>query len=154
MFWIMASPATIQRYIENQFLAPTPQEIAESPKEIVFKRGGVTIAILSPNIRIKYGEDVHMNEEKALEFVSKHTSVPVPKVLAAFTYGPIQREEEGGCDFDTYIITEYLEGQSLDKEWNSLNESTKSTIMKELEGHLIQLRAIPGGEYIGSLGNG
>jgi hypothetical protein len=149
------SNSQVKFFIDRpDFQAPTPKEVVTSTGEIIFKRSGVKIAKLTPSIRVKYGDDVHMNEAKALDFVSQHTSIPVPRVLAAYTYGPIEREEEGVRDFDTYIFTEYVEGQSLDKVWTGLDNSTKSTIMDELKGYLVQLRAIPGGNYIGSLEKG
>jgi hypothetical protein len=143
---LQAQYAQIQKHIDRpEFPAPTPQEIATSTKEIIFKRSGVTIAKLSPTVRVKYGEDVNPNEAKALEFVSRYTSIPVPKVLAAYTYGPIERDEEGP-EFDAYIFTEYVEGQSLDKIWTGLDDSAKSNIMDELNEYFVQLRAIPGGD--------
>jgi hypothetical protein len=83
--------------------------------------------------------------------VSEHTSMHVPRVFA--TYGPIDRDKEPSS-FDTYIFMEYLEGQSLNKSWNNLDDKAKSTIMDELKGYLSQLRAIPSSSYIGSLNRG
>jgi hypothetical protein len=42
----------------------------------------------------------------------------------------------------------------LDKVWSSLDKLAESTIMDELKGYLVQLRAIPGGDCIGYLDNG
>jgi hypothetical protein len=113
----------------------------------------VQVARLSPTVIVKYGDNVHVNDAKALEYVSTHTSIPVPRVFANYTYGPIDRDEEPS-GFDTYIFMEYLEGQSLDKEWNNLDDKAKSTVMDELKDYLSQFRAIPSSGYIGSLDHG
>lgn len=145
----------IHKHIEQSgFTTPTPQEVATAEKDIIFKRGGVTIAKLSPTVKVKYGDDVKLNEAKALDFISRHTSIPVPKVFAAYTYGPIDRDIDEGDPYETYIFMEHVEGQSLDNVWETFDESAKSSIMSDLGGYLTQLRAIPAPGYIGSLDDG
>jgi hypothetical protein len=38
-----------------------------------------------PNGLQQWDVDMHINEARAPEFVSEHTSIPVPKVLAVYT---------------------------------------------------------------------
>jgi hypothetical protein len=104
---------------------------------------------------MKYGDSVRLSEARTLEFVRHHTSIPVPRVYAAYTYGPFEeRDEEWHSKYDTYHFLDLVEGQTLEKEWGNLGDDEKSRVMHELQGYLEQLRAVPGGTYIGSLNNG
>jgi hypothetical protein len=104
---------------------------------------------------VKYGDSVQLIEAKSMEFVARHTSLPVPQVYAAYTYGPFEdRDEEWSSKYDTYIFMDFVDGQTLEKEWSSLHDEAKSRIMTELKAYFAQLRAIPGGTYIGSLNDG
>ncbi|KAF2422858.1 kinase-like protein [Tothia fuscella] len=133
----------------------TPQALPSSGPAIIFSCGGVKITRVSPTIVVKYGDDVSMIEATTLEFLAKHTSIPVPQVCAAYTYGPFEdRDQEFSLKHDTYIFMDFINGQTLDKEWSNLDDTTKSRVMAELKDYLTQLRAIPGGTYIGSLKDG
>ncbi|TID19415.1 kinase-like protein [Venturia nashicola] len=141
--------------IEPNFELITPQALSSSNPEIIFSRGGVRVARVSPTIVVKYGDDVHLIEATTLEFLASHTSILVPRVYAAYTYGPFEdRDEESSSKYDTYIFMDFIDGQTLDKEWSNLDDAAKSQVMAELKGYLVQLRAIPGGTYIGSLDDG
>jgi Phosphotransferase enzyme family len=132
----------------------TPHDVVTSAKEIIFRRGGVTVAKLSPTILVKFGEDVRPNEAKALRLVYQHTCIPVPAVFATYRYGPLDRDEEDySLMYDTYIFMEFIKGRTLDEAWG-LDDPNKESIMRELQGYLTQLRTIPSHGYIGSLENG
>jgi hypothetical protein len=49
---------------------------------------------------------------------------------------------------------DFIDGQTLDKEWSNLDDAAKSQVMVELKSYLPLLRAIPGGTHIGSLDEG
>jgi hypothetical protein len=133
----------------------TPEAASRMPQERLFSRGGVKIVKISPTMVMKYGDSVHMSEARTLEFVRHHTSIPVPQVYAAYTHGPFEeRDEEWASKYDTYIFLDFVEGQTLENEWDDLGGDEKSRIMHELQDYLEQLRAVPGGTYIGSLNNG
>lgn len=133
----------------------TPEAASRMPQEHLFSRGGVKIEKISPTMLMKHGDSVRMIEARTLEFVRHHTSIPVPRVYAAYTYGPFEeRNEEWSSKYDTYIFLDLVEGQTLEKAWDDLGDDGKSTVMHELQGYLEQLRAVPGGTYIGSLNNG
>jgi hypothetical protein len=133
----------------------TPEAASLMPQERVFLRGGVKIVKISPTMVMKYGDSVHMSEARTLEFVRHHTLIPVPRVYAAYTHGPFEeRDEEWASKYDTYIFLDFVEGQTLEKEWVNLGDDEKSCVMHELQGYLEQLRAVPGGTYIGSINNG
>jgi hypothetical protein len=127
----------------------TPEALSNLPHEVIFTRGGVKITKPSPNLVVKYGDSVQMNEALTSDFVGRHTSTPIPRIYAAYTHGPFEdRDEEWSSKYDTYIFMEFVEGQTLEKEWGLLDEDSKSSVMKDLQGYLEQLRGIPGGTYI------
>ncbi|TVY81813.1 hypothetical protein LSUE1_G002994 [Lachnellula suecica] len=133
----------------------TPEAASRMPQERVFVRGGVKIVKVAPTLVMKYGDSVQISEARTLEFVRQHTSIPVPRVYAAYTYGPFEeRDEEWNSKYDTYIFLDFVEGQTLEKEWGNLGEEEKLGVMHDLRGYLEQLRAVPGGSYIGSLDDG
>jgi hypothetical protein len=146
--------------IQVQIKAPgfeiiTPEAFSSLSHEVIFTRGGVRITKLSPNLVVKYGDNVQMNEAVTLDFIGRHTSIPIPRVYAAYTNGPFEdRDEEWSSKYDTYIFMEFVEGQTLEQEWGLLDEVAKSRMMMELQGYLEQLRGVPGGTYIGSIHNG
>lgn len=91
-------------------------------------------------------------------FVKRNTeNVPVPKVFACYTYGPIDRDVlDYGSLYDTYIFMGFVEGRSLDyMVWDSYDATTKRRIAGQLKGYLSELRSIGNngngnGNYIGS----
>lgn len=143
-------------YIQKpNFELITPQALPSNKQDVIFSHRGVKIVRVSPTIVVKYGDCVQLVEAESLEFVAKHTSIPVPKVYAVYTYGPFEdRDEEWASKYDTYIFMDFIDGQTLEKEWGVLNDETKSQIVAELKSYFTELRTIPGGTYIGSLNNG
>lgn len=55
--------------------------------------------MLNDRLCLKYGRRVHLSEASTMRFISEHTSIPVPKVLCAFT--------RSGW---TYIVIERIQG--------------------------------------------
>ena len=90
-------------------------------------------------------------------FVDQNTdTVPVPKVFACYTYDPISRDiDDYGSLYDTYILMSFVEGQSLDKAWETYDRATKDRITTQLKSYLHELRAITTSSgYIGSADSG
>lgn len=124
----------------------------------IFSWGGVEIAQLFPGIVVKFGSHVSIREAKNMIFVKRNTeNVPVPKVFACYTYGPIDRDVlDYGSLYDTYIFMGFVEGRSLDyMVWDSYDATTKRRIAGQLKGYLSELRSIGNngngnGNYIGS----
>lgn len=67
------------------------------------------------------------NEATSLNYIRKHTKIPVPKVYAAF--------ENHGCYF---LITEFIDGVQM----SQLPESQKRFVKHELVYHLASLRGL------------
>lgn len=139
------------------FLAPDPDSVNDTAtnENTIFNWGGVKIVKLSPGVVVKFDPHVTATEAKSMVFVSEKTMVPVPKVFACYSYGPIERDvEDYGSLFDTYIFMSYVEGQMLDTVWESYNEITKRCIADQLKQCFRDLRSISGGTYLGSINRG
>ena len=116
---------------------------------------------LSPDIIVKAGTcERNPNDAKALLFVEKSTSIPVPKVYALFTAGPELNSfwrpgdsEEHKWLYTTYLVMSVIPGATLEDVWNECDPETKTALSKELKGFLDELRQLPS-TYIGSLDNG
>ncbi|KAK6813287.1 hypothetical protein RU639_011075 [Aspergillus parasiticus] len=136
------------------FAAPDPDSIKRrvTSENTIFNWGGVKIARISPDIVVKFGCHVTLSEAKNMIFVKQNTeTLPIPKVLAYYSYGPISRDiDDYGSLFDIYIFMDYVEGQSLDKVWGTYDEITKGYIASQLKEYLCQLRQISYRNYIGS----
>ncbi|KAF1983474.1 kinase-like protein [Aulographum hederae CBS 113979] len=85
-------------------------------------------------------------ELEALRYVYEHTSIPVPKVHATYTF-------EGGL----YIEMDFVEGDTLFTAWRkTLSPDQKKVIMKELAVSTTQLRGLepPRDELVASVNSG
>ena len=111
--------------------------LAESMSRKVVKVGLDTV--------VKYGSKVVLAEAEAMIFVRDNTTVPVPEILNAYN-------EDG----TNYIIMEHIDGALLKDVWDRLSAEDKSTITKELQDYVGQLRRIfvPEGTLIGSVNGG
>lgn len=96
----------------------------------LFTRSGGTILYL--NFCIKYGNAVTLAEANALQFIGKHTSVPVPKVHHAFAYHG-----------RTYILMERIRGETIANRWHALSDTSKSLIFSQLKGMVEEIRSVP-----------
>ncbi|KAF1993983.1 kinase-like protein [Amniculicola lignicola CBS 123094] len=88
--------------------------------------------ILHLNFCIKFGDSVTLAEANTLRFIARHTSIPVPKVYHAFTYHG-----------RNYILMERIRGETIAKRWQSLSDTSKSSIFSQLKRMIEELRSIP-----------
>lgn len=72
-----------------------------------------------------------------MEYVSRHTTIPIPKVYDYW--------EDGNR---TYLVMEYIEGDRLDSIWRSLTDPQKDTVKRIVRGYIDQLRAIPQPDHL------
>lgn len=104
---------------------------------------------------VKVGAHASLIEAKTMLYVAEKTSIPVPKLYAAYAYGPIDRSaEKYGSVYDIYIFMEFIEGEDLQKSWEKLSDLEKEKISVDLKQYIAELRAIPSAGYIGSVHNG
>ncbi|KAI9653050.1 MAG: hypothetical protein M1831_006257 [Alyxoria varia] len=140
------------------FTNPKPENVRQSfnGEDPIFNWGGVKIMRISPKNVVKFGPHVTVVEAKSMLYVAQHAgTVPVPKILAYYTYGPIERDiEDYGSLYDTYIFMDFVEGQSLDTVWEPYNDSEKNRVSSQLKQHIHDLRNIGCCSYIGSVDHG
>lgn len=151
---VNSGPRVNLLYSVPGFAAPDPDSIKRTvtSENTIFSWGSVEIARISADIVEKFGFHVTLSEAKNMIFVKQNTeSLPIPKVLAYYTYGPMSRDmDDYGSLFDIYIFMDYVEGQSLDKVSGTYDEITKGYIASQLKEYLCQLCQISHRNYIGS----
>ncbi|KAF2750087.1 kinase-like protein [Sporormia fimetaria CBS 119925] len=103
----------------------------------VRSRSGVVL-FLSDKLCVKYGGLSHLGEASAMQFVAKHTSIPVPRVYCAF-------EHRGR----TYIVMERIHGTDVAKGWKSRSEASKAKVLGQLKRMIEELRRIPPPDGVG-----
>lgn len=91
------------------------------------------------NYVVKYGSNIELYEAEVMHFVSTHTNLKVPKVIAAYVLWGI-----------TYIIMSNEAGVSLAKFWldKGSSEADKNHVMEQLRQGFRELRSLSA-EYIG-----
>jgi hypothetical protein len=69
----------------------------------------VNIAKISPEVVVKFGSHVAVGEAKSMMFVEQNTeTIPVPKDLACYFFGPMHRDtEDYGSLIDIYIFMSF-----------------------------------------------
>lgn len=77
-----------------------------------------------------------------MRFLAANCEVPVPKVHAAF--------RDPGTN-KTYIIMQYLPGDTIQELLPSIEPVEKTTVCKLIKGAIIELRSIPPPGYFGML---
>ncbi|KAI4930899.1 uncharacterized protein J4E92_004733 [Alternaria infectoria] len=142
--------------IHVQYLAPgheliTPEQFhASNPENIT----GM-LAKMSPTIAVKWGHHASLIEAKNMLYVAENTSIPVPKLYAAYAYGPIDRDlNDHATVYDVYIFMEFIEGEDLRKSWDKRTSTEKQAISADLKKHMDELRSLPPAPYIGSVDEG
>lgn len=97
------------------------------------------------NICIKIKPFDNLAEAHALQFVARHTSIPVPKVHCAF-------RDKGA----TYIVMSRIRGQVAWQGWQNRTEESKARILDQLHQMISELRSIhpPAGASVGNVDGG
>ncbi|KAB8437421.1 hypothetical protein FH972_025099 [Carpinus fangiana] len=104
--------------------------------------GTTRVAKLSEEYVVKYGPQVDPIEGENMMFVKRYAAVPVPDVYAIYF------DSERNC---TYIIMEYIHGETLASAWTSLDDTKKDRIAAILRTYMKDLRALPAPGYFGTL---
>lgn len=153
-----AMPSSPQ--INLLYLAPgqeiiSPDQLRASNPEILATGSGTQLAKMSPSMLVKYGTHASLVEAKNMLYVAERTSVPVPRLFAAYAYGPLDRDvDDFGSVYDTYIFREFIEGEDLGRSWGKYTSTEKQIISADLKKHVTELRSLPVADYIGSVHEG
>jgi len=90
------------------------------------------VLMLSKNLCIKVGTLKQPAEAATMQFVAKHTSIPIPKVHCAF-------ERKGR----QYILMEGVQGHILRDDWLKRSAESKEKILAQIKDMVDQMRRIP-----------
>lgn len=142
------------------YLAPgqeiiSPEQFRASNPETLATGAGTQLAKMSPSMLVKYGTHASLIEAKNMLYVAERTSIPIPRLFAAYAYGPLDRDvDDFGSVYDTYIFMEFIEGEDLGKSWEKYTSAEKQMISTDLKKHMTELRSLPAADYIGSVHEG
>ncbi|GKZ19922.1 hypothetical protein AbraIFM66951_001201 [Aspergillus brasiliensis] len=119
----------------------------------------VEIVEVSPDVTLKYGANVTVHEANNILWLEKYApTVPIPKLLACYTWGPfkrrIDRPNRYDSEYETYIFMRSVKGQPLNAYWNEFDQATKRQITQRLKDIFVQLRAMANERYVGCFKNG
>ena len=90
------------------------------------------VTFLPGGLCLKSGRCVRLTEALTMEYIRKHTTIPVPKVFCAF-------EHHGAV----YIAMKRLAGAPLGRGWTQRSEASKAHLLRQLRGYVNQLRSLP-----------
>ena len=119
-------------------------------------KDGVNVISISDSIVAKYGSNVSFNEASNMIFVSRNTSIPIPRLYACFAYGPIRDSPytiNGTSEYDVYLLMERINGVNLQSCQDSLDDMSWQNIANEVTSCIRTLRSLPPPSlpvYIGS----
>ncbi|KAF1835332.1 kinase-like protein [Decorospora gaudefroyi] len=103
----------------------------------VRKRSGIVL-FLSDKICVKYGSYTTLAEASTMQFIAKHTSIPVPRVYCAF-----QHKNR------TYIVMERIPGESISNGWLKRLEPVRARMLEQLKRMIEDMRRILPPEGVG-----
>lgn len=139
------------------YLAPgqtiiSPEQLKAMNPEMLNTKSTARFAKISPSMLVKYGSHVSLIEAKNMLYVAENTSIPVPRLFAAYAYGPLDRDlNDSASVYDTYIFMEFIEGEDLEKSWAKQTSAEKQMISTELKKYMTEIRSLPAPGYIGSV---
>ena len=116
--------------VKNTFLRRYSTLLAIKILRRIRPRQG-TVLMLTGGICVKYGRGVHFSEASTMRFISQHTSIPVPKVLCAFTRAG-----------RTYIVMERIQGDIIGKGWVYRSEDSKARLLSQLAEKIREMRKL------------
>jgi hypothetical protein len=132
-----------------------PDEVENRQEKI-----GVGVYKISPTIAVKHGYvKPKLREAWNMLFIEQNTTIPIPKVHAVYTY-PTEgklwwQPGETVTHYDkVYIFMDLVPGLTAEHAWETWDEATVLNVQNELKEYIRQLRALPGGDYIGTLNHG
>lgn len=103
------------------------------------KIGPRILLLPSQNRILKAGATVKLSEAKAMQYVARHTSVPVPEVQDSYI--------QHGCG---YILMSKAHGEPLADVWKDLDSVQRASVISQLRDYAEQIRSLEG-EFYGAL---
>ncbi|PIG80596.1 hypothetical protein AARAC_012067 [Aspergillus arachidicola] len=121
---------------------PTVAEIEAATEVISTPDTSAKVVRVNKHFAVKMGHGIALIEAENMKFLAANSRVPVPKVHAAFRDPSTDK---------TYIIMQYVHGDTLQKLLPSLKKSEKATICNLIKDTMAELRSIPPPDYLGML---
>ncbi|KAF2110478.1 kinase-like domain-containing protein [Lophiotrema nucula] len=136
----------VKAVIENESIKEPRLERKSEDKNIIYKinalvkrgktlstAGGCTVTQIHPNIIVKTGKALDLNEMTIMEHIHRVSkSFPSPRPLGSVTYSGM-----------TYHFMTFIEGTSLQDLWPSLSADLKTAVRDQLNIILEDLRKLP-----------
>lgn len=116
--------------INNTYLRRLFGRLAFRTTAKFFNRDGPCVPISKHKI-LKKGYSVHLTEAVTINYVAKHTSIPVPKIYCSFLHKN-----------RAYIIMERIQGDNLAAVWPNLSKESLQNIFSQLKNIIQELRAL------------
>ncbi len=142
-------------YIRQGFQLPPMKEVEEIFRRDWAKDYGLHNHNWSPSVKFSASRHRDYTEAKSMLLVEANTTIPVPKVYAvcARPLTPLyfgKPNESDGWEI-TYTFWEVMPGLPIANalhtpQWNA---AAQANVQNELKDYVRQLRAIPGGDYVG-----
>lgn len=134
----------VSKSVNNNILCRNTTLLAVKILSHIRPRHG-NVLMLTNRLCVKYGRRVHLSEASTMRFISQHTSIPVPKVLSAFTHS--------GC---TYIVMERIRGEIIGSGWVKRSEESKTKLLSRLRKLVTEMRELqpPDGMGVASVDGG
>ena len=116
---------------------PTIEEIEKKGQRHQHPSGTPNITIYKLKYLIKKSQErAHerlLKEIENMEFVAKHTTIPIPKVLA------VLKADDG---ITTYLVMNYIPAPTVQEAWPKLSHAEKEEVTLQLAKHLRQLHSL------------
>ncbi|KAK7948504.1 uncharacterized protein PG986_009390 [Apiospora aurea] len=125
---------------------PTPNDL-DGSEVLLDDSASIRLAKVQEKFVMKFGVHVDPIEAHNMLHVTKSTMVPIPKVYAIY-----QRPK--GRKAITYILMQYVPGETLMNLWGSLDQARKTAIARTLRTYFDQLRQLPHPGYFGNIMGG
>ncbi|KAF1973715.1 hypothetical protein BU23DRAFT_589439 [Bimuria novae-zelandiae CBS 107.79] len=103
-----------------------------------FRKPNGPVLFLSDKICVKYGTRATLSEASTMQFVAKHTSIPIPRVYCAFVNQNL-----------AYIVMERIHGKPVGAGWFKRPEESRTKILNQPKQMVEELRRITPLEGIG-----
>jgi serine/threonine protein kinase len=116
---------------ENDMVISPIEVLALLPSGLVLHNMGTIVVKIRADLVVKYGSCVLASEAQSMNFVRKHTDILVPYVYLVF--------RQNGCQ---YIVMQYVDGVTLEHQWDIMDESGRSEILTQFAKYMRQLRAL------------
>ncbi|CAA7263959.1 unnamed protein product [Cyclocybe aegerita] len=107
--------------------------IFESISTFLVMRGSYgRVQSLPFGLILKLSELTVPEEAKVVRFVSAHTSIPLPHIVASST-----------GFWNHYMLMKRVDGETLEYAWRTLSSEQRSNVLEQLRTMVEQLRSIP-----------